>query len=539
MTHRSAVPRVVFTALALIAAAQTSSRPAAAQQATPPSAAAKPADAPAPATAPAAPNEDKASRDSAPTDAPPPPEAAVPPPTPVAAPPAPSPAEPAPAAQSSWFSRTPLTISSGTGENQLSLTFYGFVQADFIHDTTQSYNDAIGDTLVARSDVFEGTKGRTQFSTRNTRLGLALKSPEIAGMRPSAVLEGDFFGNQPNHPPQTSETAYFDSGTFRLRHAYVKLESAYVDVLIGQSYDLFGWQNYYFPATAEFLGIPNQVFSRHTQLRLSHTFGADGPVGVTLGASAARPGQRDSAMPDFNAGLRIGVNGWKGITTPGNTNTTALPLSLGVSGVVRQFKVDAYTPPPTQNANAITGWGLSIDALLPILAAQNADDRGNKLTLTGSFVIGSGIGDLMTATGGARFPTLPNPAQANPPPEYTGNIDNGIVTFDRLGVLHTIDWQAFRAGLQYYLPPSGRVSISINYTQAHSKNMRNLYPQGGAEIELLTHVAETTRFADANIFWDATPAVRFGIAGAYTTVEYLDGDKPHNIRGHLQALYAF
>jgi hypothetical protein len=529
MTHRFAAPRAfVFSALAL--AATAASRPGAAQT----------ADSPGAETEQPPPSADTKATEDTVTPAP-----AAPATAPIAPPvPATAAVPVATAARNSnpspsWFARAPLTLSAGTGENQLSVTFYGFVQADYIHDTTRSYADAIGDALVARSDTFDGTTGRTQFSTRNTRFGLSFRSPEVGGMRPTAVLEGDFFGNQPSSPPHTSEGAYFDSATFRLRHAYVKLESAYVDVLVGQSYDLFGWQNTFFPATAEFLGVPNQVFSRHTQLRLSHTFGADGPVGVTLGAAVARPGQRDSQIPDVNAGVRIAVNGWKGITTPGNTNTTALPLSLGVSGVVRQFKLDAFAPPPTQAGNSISGWGLSLDALLPVLAAQSAEDRGNKLTLTGSFVMGSGIGDLLTATGGARFPTLPNPAQANPPPEYTGNIDNGIVTFDRLGVLHTIDWQAFRAGLQYYLPPSGRVSISLNYTQAYSKNMRDLYPQGGAEIELLTHVAERSRYADVNLFWDATPAVRFGISGAYTTVDYLDGDQPHNVRARAQALYVF
>ncbi|MGC4086798.1 MAG: hypothetical protein QM756_02655 [Polyangiaceae bacterium] len=521
MTHRSAAPQAfVFSALALALA--VTSRPSAAQQAAAPAPEpAKPAE---PTPAPAA--------DAAPAEPAPAPAPVAAPPAPVVAAPAPA---PAPAETPAWYARAPLTISSGTGEHELALTFYGFLQADYIHDTTRSYNDAINDTLVARTDTYEGTVGRTQFSTRNTRLGLHFKSPSIGGVQPTAVLEGDFFGNQ----PATSESAYFNSGTFRLRHAYVKLANEYVDVLVGQTYDLFGWQNHFFPATAEFLGVPNQVYSRNTQLRLSKTLGSEDGVGVTLGAAAVRPVQRDSQMPDINAGIRLDVGSWKGITTPGSNSTTALPLSLGVSGVVRQLKVDAFAPPPTQTANGITAWGVSIDALLPVIAARDSEDRGNKLTLSGSFVMGSGIGDLITATGGARFPTLPNPAQANPPPEYAGNIDNGIVTFDRYGLLHTIDWQAFRAGLQYYLPPSGRVSISINYTQATSKNMRDLYPQGGAEIELLTHVAEMSRYADVNLFWDVTPAVRLGLAGAYSAVEYLDGDKPHNIRLHGQALYAF
>ena len=214
-------------------------------------------------------------------------------------------------------------------------------------------------------------------------------------------------------------------------------------------------------------------------------------------------------------------------------------MSIGVSGVVRQFRVDAFAPPPTQSSNSASGQGLSVDALLPVIPADNANDRGNRLTLTGSFVTGTGIADLITANGGARFPTLPNPAQANPAPVYDANVDDGLVTFDKRGVLHTIDWQAFKVGLQYYLPPSGRVIFSANYTQAHSGNMSKLFPKGGAEIELLGRVADTSRYGDVNLFWDATPAVRFGLSGEYSKVEYLDGDKPHNLRGMAMALYVF
>jgi hypothetical protein len=48
-----------------------------------------------------------------------------------------------------------------------------------------------------------------------------------------------------------------------------------------------------------------------------------------------------------------------------------------------------------------------------------------------------------------------------------------------------------------------------------------------------------SRYADANLFWDVTPAVRVGASVQYTQVEYVDGNKPHNIREMGQALYLF
>jgi hypothetical protein len=425
---------------------------------------------------------------------------------------------------SSWFTRQPLALTLGQGDEQWSLTFYGFIEANYIIDTTRSYDERIGSSLVARDDTFDGRHGRTQFSIRNSRFGMKFQSPTSGAFRPSAVLEADFYGPKPAYEAKTPEHDYFDAAMFRIRHAYFSLESDYIDVLAGQTYNVFGWQNF-----------------RSTQFRLSRNFGAaTGPVSVMLAASVARPAQRDSTVPDGNAGLRLNVNHWRGmITTTAASGSLSQPMFFQVSGVGRQYKVDAFTPPPTQKANSATAWGISIDALVPVLPANDAGDRGNSLTLTGSFVKGTGIGDLINSHGGAEFPVLPNPAQTNPAPEYEPNIDRGLVSFDNRGILHTIDWQAIKVGIQYYFPGSGRLFVTANYSQAHSANLRKLFPRGGAEIELLGYVADSTMSGDASLYWDATPAVRFGVTGAYTRVRYLDGNEPHNLRGMALAQYAF
>ena len=106
-------------------------------------------------------------------------------------------------------------------------------------------------------------------------------------------------------------------------------------------------------------------------------------------------------------------------------------------------------------------------------------------------------------------------------------------------MLHTIDWQSFMAGLQYYLPPTGRVIFSANYTQSSSRNISDLYPRGGAEIMLFSRVARLSRYADGNVFVDVTPAVRLGASFHYTANEYVDGAMPRNLRWMGQALYFF
>jgi hypothetical protein len=503
-----------------------------------------------------------ASADASPEAAPIPTQADAAPASPTAS--ASSPAQtapPIPAAESTaseltgaaWFARPRLVLTAGQGERTFKLRFFGFLEADYMTDTTRSYDDSMGTSLVARTDTYENHHGRTQFSMRSTRLGFGFESPSLGAFTPSAVIETDFAGSQasPSAPPATgdnsgspvsrpvsTENIYFASPLFRIRHAYVQLKSPYVNLLMGHTFDVFGWQSYFDPS-----GLRNQLYSRNPQLRVSRQFNAEGAVTFELAAAAVRPVQRDSGVPDASGGLRVSFNGWQGIRTPGNERIVAMPLTLAVSGIVRQFKANAYTPPPIQSSNKVMGWGISLDAFLPIIPATNFVDRGNRLALMGSFVKGAGIGDLISVTGNAKFPTLPNPAMAEAPP-YDANTDNGLVTFDLQGVLHTIDWTAFRIGLQYYLPTTGRWIFSANYTQAHSANLWWLYPTGQVYGDVTSYVADTFRYADAKLTFDVTPVVRVGVYGQYTQTVYLptsyaDRDRPHNLRVAGQTIYLF
>src|SRR5262249_38851993 len=128
------------------------------------------------------------------------------------------------------FKRPPLKVTIGQGNNAWSFTLFGIVQADYIADTTRSYDEPIGPVLVARSDVYEGTVGRTMFSMRNSRLGFVLDAPTFDGISPSAVIQGDWAGNQPGNPypysngtmtgPFLAESPFHNSPTFRIRYAY-------------------------------------------------------------------------------------------------------------------------------------------------------------------------------------------------------------------------------------------------------------------------------------------------------------------------------
>ena len=467
-----------------------------------------------------------------------------------------------------WFVRPPLTLA---GEGAAwRLTIYGFAEADMMRDSTRSFNDGINNNVVAHIETQANAYPRLQGSIRNSRLGFKADAPAFAGLRPYGLLEFDLFGNQPSinsgggssgQAPgtgDTSEAAYFNNAALRVRHAFLKIEDPVVDLLVGQTYHLLGWQNYFFGATCGFLGLPNELFNRTVQLRFGHTF-ASGPVSVELAAAALRPAQRDAGVPDAEGGLRVTINRWKGITTPGSGGTTALPAAIGVSGLLRQFAVDPYAPLPAPPI-LLPGWAVAVDVLLPIIPARDATDRGNALTVTAEVVTGTGDADQYTGmTAGATMPNVyplppdtPVTSMGVAVPQtpgaaplvglpYTPDVDPGLVAFDAEGFLHTINWQTFVVGVQYYLPPTGRVFVSGNYSRGTSTNIASLYHPDSPRQPWVNAmgVFRSSWYADGNLFVDIAPPVRAGLSYQRVVQAFADGTRAHNDRAEATFLYFF
>lgn len=407
---------------------------------------------------------------------------------------------------------------------------YGFVEADFIHDFTQSFNELAGNGLIQRDTTYAGKHGRTMFSVRNSRIGFKLAAPETQGFKPTAVLEMDFLGNQPS---DASEGQLFGNPTFRIRHFALKIEDPYVDVLVGQYWQLFGWQSYFHPNTVEIQGAPGQVYSRAPQFRLSRTFKTD-PVNVEIAVAAVRPPERNAEAPDGQAGLRLLLNHYKGLRTAGSTGTSIDSASIGVSGTTRRFRVPKYEPGTTSSVTT-TGSGISVDVLLPVIPATE-DDRGNALTFTGSFVTGAGISDLYTGlNGGASLPaTFPKAADGTAAP-YASGLDNGLAIFDATHDLHAVKWQSYIVGLQYYLPPSGKVWISANYSHMKSDNIADYTTEAAARGKLMVQ----SDWVDGNVFVDPLPAVRFGLEYAYFHQKFADDATAKNHRVQFSGFFMF
>lgn len=430
------------------------------------------------------------------------------------------------------FAQAPAAVNAAPVElpsvvSKFKVQFYGFTELDMIHDSTQSFNELAGDGLIARPGTYGGEHGRVMFSARNSRIGFRINGPTLGEVKVSGQVEADFLGNQPANPPALGEGAFFTNPALRARHLTLKLETPVLDLLAGQSWALFGWQPYFDPASVQIQGLPGEVFSRVPQLRLSHMFKSDA-VNVEVAVAASRPPQRDSGAPDGQAGLRLMLNGWKAYRTVGSAGTTLDAAALGVSSTVRHFTVAELSATPSQSQSA-TGWGVSIDGLIPVVPAS-PDSHANALTLTASFAIGTGISDNYTGlNGGIGFPRVA--AADGTMVAFPANIDNGFVTYDAAGNLHTIDWSSVIVGAQYYLPFGG-LWLAADFSHMHTGNIADY---GAAAASVITD----STFVDGNLFWDAVEAVRFGVEYAHFEQKYADATKAKNERIQISTFYIF
>jgi hypothetical protein len=159
------------------------------------------------------------------------------------------------------------------------------------------------------------------------------------------------------------------------------------------------------------------------------------------------------------------------------------------------------------------------------------------MTLSGSYVTGAGIADLyQSLSGGVSNPALPNPGMATPAPTYTPNIDPSMVmwyadTVNGTFSLHAVQWTSYIVGLQYYLPPAGHAWLSANYSHMSSNNAQYF---GAAN-----KVWNKEDWADGNLMFDLTAAVRMGAEFAWTSQTFVDATKAKDYRVQYSAFFVF
>ena len=162
-----------------------------------------------------------------------------------------------------------ISFSQKKEKEKIKLSVSGFVKSDFFWDTRQTVSAREGHFMLfpkpiqldaAGTDINEGLN--FNFLSIQSRVGLTIVGGKIFNAKVSGKIEGDFFGQMnPN------------INLFRLRHAYLKLNWASTELLLGQ-YWIPMFIPGCFPGTISFnTGVPFQPFGRSPQIRLTQKLG--------------------------------------------------------------------------------------------------------------------------------------------------------------------------------------------------------------------------------------------------------------------------
>lgn len=189
-------------------------------------------------------------------------------------------------------------------DQKFGIQFHGFVKNDFILDSRQVVSARDGHFLLyPASEILDpdgediNSRGTFNYLAIQSRLTGKITGPDVFGAKLTGIMEGAFFGNIESN-----------LNSFRLRHAYIKLNWTNTEILLGQYWHIM-FVTGCFPGTVSFnTGAPFQFFSRNPQIRLSQKLGyitLTGTVSTQLDFSS--PGGpdvlRNALLPDLGGRL--------------------------------------------------------------------------------------------------------------------------------------------------------------------------------------------------------------------------------------------
>jgi len=348
--------------------------------------------------------------------------------------------------------------------------FHGFVQSDIINDSTESFNETVGDGKVQVGGVPAGSNGWTQFSLRNSRIDLLAKD-STADWNFKGYIETDFLGSSNGVTVGGNEYKFYTQPTLRLRHAYVEGDTNDGwQILAGQYWTLFGWNMDYVLNTVAEAPVMGTLYERIPQLRFQKTLGDANGAQVQIAASAEKPDQDISQMPTLDLGIRFLMNDIKGRFCSATGAGKLMPLSIGLSERNADYYWNANGG-STLNQN-IWASAVAADVLLPVMPASEGKDDPS-IVISGEYTYGAG--DTLPFNGGGFGGVAAIGSYGNGAPNYgaSGGVgteldggEAGVVN----GGLTPILLESYNGQIQIFLPPSIGTIVTAGYGEVFAIN---------------------------------------------------------------------
>lgn len=383
-------------------------------------------------------------------------------------------------------------VSAVEKTQSLEIQIHGFAELDSIFDTeTTGKQEYISNVALPRQGTLAGQSNQTQQSMRNSRFDF-LAQTKVDGWLTKGYIEGDFLGAS-----NTAEANLYVAPTFRIRHAYLDAQKDGWDFMAGQYWTLYGWNMDYVLASVQPQPIMGTFYERTPRVSVMKTMGDDAQVQIAV--DAERPEQSESAYPNFNGGIRFLLNDWKGAFTYATGATKNVPLSVGISGTLRNYTNGATAANNWTNTDYV-GKGVAVDVMIPILPASDKDDI--SMVISGECSASKGAADELNGfTGGI----------SGTPGTYA--LDAGIAGMAS-GVFALIDTQSVNGQLQFHFPKSWGTLFTVGYGEVFSDNI-------GDFTATASGVYNDDYNLFANIMQDVTPEVRLAVEFDDANTHYL------------------
>ena len=417
-------------------------------------------------------------------------------------------------------------------QNEWKVMLGGFAETDIISDSVRSLTEVSGSTAIDRPGTYAGDNGRTQFSVRNSRFAFTVLPPLQNDWKTKGYLEFDLLGYDPSpstSAPTNSEASFFTNPSLRVRHAYLSAETGSLQILVGQSWSLLGWEPSYVLSSVSVAPVTGTLYQRTPQALFIYSAALNDTDKLQFGLSFERPTERDSDYPNVDAGIRYVMGSRLSGFSAATGEIGAEPLSVAASGSYRSF-LTPNSDGVTTDASRYYGGAVALNALVPILASSDGKDTSNTLTATGEYTAGSGYsdsfpsftGNLAQLANGTTTPTMPN-------------LDAGLASFDTSGNFQLIRLQSWNAQAQYHLPQGWNSFVTAGYGQLYSLNMINFT----ANTPTGKVLYDRSDDAFINLFHDFTKQLRVGLELDRMSTHYVDGVMAYDNRYQVSAWLRF
>ena len=442
-------------------------------------------------------------------------------------------------------------------KNGLQVRLGGFAEFDFIGDSTQSFQELVGNRPVLHSNTVNGANDQVFFSPRNSRIILDVRAPERNSIKSRMFLSMDFLGNQPAVGTSTvTEFSQMTSPDLRIFQLFYVAETPVVDVKVGQDWSRFGFMSLYSRGQVSTAVTPANMFNRWIQASLSKELRMTETLSLTPVFSVERPPQANGTMPSFVAGIQIAHSGLKAPYNGAQAADTSIrALSLQVSGVGRRLEANSGGPtnaaggqPSLSSQTYVTGWGVSTSLFLPVLPSKNGE-IGNTAHIVMEGVTGAGIADFFNGLSwGVCNPvcgfSATNSGFGGPTFGQT-NIDYGLAAVSsQTGKFEAIRTTSMMVHGTYYLPDDGKTWVGGGYGTVYSSNAAQMTcttsPAAcGGATRTLNSIYDRESTYYGYLYHDFTQELRIGLETNFTRTSYADNSYAENRRVMASLYYRF